>query len=48
LAERIRVALGGGMTLRKTAAKFEVNLSTVHALPALSMVQRTQASPRRQ
>jgi DNA invertase Pin-like site-specific DNA recombinase len=29
LAERIRAVLAGGMTVRKTAAKFEVNPSTV-------------------
>ena len=29
LAERIRAALAGGMSVRKTAAKFDVNPSTV-------------------
>ena len=29
VAERIRAALAGGMSVRKTAAKFEVNPSTV-------------------
>jgi DNA invertase Pin-like site-specific DNA recombinase len=32
LAERIRAALAGGMSVRKTAAKFEVNPSTVQRI----------------
>jgi len=32
VAERIRAALAGGMSVRKTAAKFEVNPSTVQRL----------------
>ena len=32
LAERIRAALVGGMSVRKTAAKFEVNSSTVQRI----------------
>jgi DNA invertase Pin-like site-specific DNA recombinase len=32
LAERIRTALAGGMSVRKTAAKFEVNPSTVQRI----------------
>jgi hypothetical protein len=31
-AQRIRVALAGGMSVRKTAAKFDVNPSTVHRI----------------
>jgi DNA invertase Pin-like site-specific DNA recombinase len=36
LAERIRAALAGGMSVRKTAAKFEVNPSTVQRIARLS------------
>ena len=32
LTERIRAALAGGMSVRKTAAKFEVNPSTVQRI----------------
>jgi len=32
LAERIRAALAGGMSVRKTAAKFDVNPSTVQRI----------------
>jgi DNA invertase Pin-like site-specific DNA recombinase len=32
VAERIRAALAGGMSVRKTAAKFEVNPSTVQRI----------------
>ena len=32
IAERIRAALAGGMSVRKTAAKFEVNPSTVQRI----------------
>jgi DNA invertase Pin-like site-specific DNA recombinase len=32
LAERIRAALAGGVSVRKTAAKFEVNPSTVQRI----------------
>jgi hypothetical protein len=32
LADRIRAALAGGMSVRKTAAKFEVNPSTVQRI----------------
>src|SRR3954470_19398765 len=32
LADRIRAALAGGMSVRKTAAKFEVNASTVQRI----------------
>src|SRR6201984_331442 len=32
LAERVRAALAGGMSVRKTAAKFEVNPSTVQRI----------------
>ena len=32
LAERIRTALAGGMSVRKTAAKFDVNPSTVQRI----------------
>jgi DNA invertase Pin-like site-specific DNA recombinase len=31
-AERIRAALAGSMSVRKTAAKFDVNLSTVQRI----------------
>jgi len=44
LAARIRAALAGGMSVRKTAAKFDVNPSTVQR-SALSTTPRTQASP---
>jgi transposase len=32
LTERIRAALAGGMSVRKTAAKFDVNPSTVQRI----------------
>ena len=32
LAERIKAALAGGMSVRKTAAKFDVNPSTVQRI----------------
>jgi len=32
VAERIRAALAGGMSVRKTAAKFDVNPSTVQCV----------------
>ena len=35
VAERIRAALAGGMSVRKTAAKFEVNPSTVRVVPVV-------------
>src|SRR5262249_1198258 len=43
LAERIRAALAGGMSVRKTAAKF----APYSVLPALSTTPSTQASPAR-
>jgi hypothetical protein len=35
VAERIRTALAGSMSVRKTAAKFEVNPSTVRVMPVV-------------
>jgi len=45
--ERIRAALAGGMSVRKTAAKFDVNPSTVQRVAHLSRAPTTQASPAR-
>src|SRR5262249_37211278 len=47
LTERIRAALAGGMSVRKTAAKFDVNPSTDSVSPTLSRAPTTQASPAR-
>jgi DNA invertase Pin-like site-specific DNA recombinase len=50
LAERIRAALAGGLSVRKTAAKFEVNPSTVQriARPFDDAVDASVAAGRRQ